>query len=480
MKKYTIVLQVLVVLGILLALFTASPAVQASTPDPLIGNWFINWSIPWVGIGTAGFEIFWDGSSYSATVYIPALGVFYEPWPVFVFGNSIYIGILEGTITNGVITGDQDFPVPGSPVPLHGTWEAFNISQEINVSIGPEPTCEDLPKLLCTGSAEYCSELVTFDPRIGVGYADYPENGETWENQYRSYLRRDLMQLISYATAKLQCKTADWEFGSGSQLGLVDMSEADGAIPGSSIGYPGHPSGTHTNGKDIDVAYYQFYTPDNRPRTICDTYEGINDALHCTSQPYLLDPWRTTLFAAYLAEHPNLRVMGVDGKVGPKLEDSLDWFIENGWVDPADFHAPLVYEETDQGWGFFQFHHHHMHISMNPVEPILLDLQVEPETVNLRSTGKYLTAYIELKEGFDPGLIDTNTVFITVDGYSTIPADLKFGKVGDYDSDGFPDLMVKFDCQSVQSLLSAGWVEITLYGVMDGIFFQGADTILVK
>jgi len=476
MKKNYIVLQVLVVLGIVFAFFAAPTAVQASTPDPLIGHWFMGWSIPWVGIGTAGFEIFMVDSAYYATVYIPNLGIFYETWPVFVYGNTVVFGILEGTMMDGVIYGDHNIYIPDE---LRVTWEAFNISQEINFSIGPEPVCEDLPQMLCTGSAEHCSELVTFDPRIGDGYADYPENGETWDNQYRSYLRRDLRQLIIYATAKLECKTSDWEFGSGSPLGLIDMSEADGSIPGSLYGSPGHPVGSHTDGLDIDVSYYQLYTPDNRPRIMCDHYEGYYDVNHCTSQPYLLDPWRTTLFTTYLAEHPLLRVMGVDGRVGPVLVDSLDWFMDNGWVFP-EFHAPLLYEETDQGWGFFQFHHHHMHISMNRVQPILLSLQLEPETVNLKSAGKYLTAYIELVEGFDPSLIDINTVFITVDGISTLSANQNISEVGDFDLDGIPDLMVKFDRQAIQPMLSAGWTEITLYGIADGIYFQGADTILVQ
>jgi hypothetical protein len=85
-----------------------------------------------------------------------------------------------------------------------------------------------------------------------------------------------------------------------------------------------------------------------------------------------------------------------------------------------------------------------------------------------------------LNDGYDPSLIDISTVFITVDGFSTTEALQKFSEVGDYDLDGIPDLMVKFDRQVIHSMSSTGSVEITLYGVVDGVFFQGVDSILVK
>ena len=93
---------------------------------------------------------------------------------------------------------------------------------------GPGPEC-NLPELYCT---ENCNEIAPFDPIDGYGYIDYPLNGETWENQYRSYMRKDARILIKYATAKVACKTANWDYGNkGVPLGLGDMSEQDGAIP---------------------------------------------------------------------------------------------------------------------------------------------------------------------------------------------------------------------------------------------------------
>ena len=53
--------------------------------------------------------------------------------------------------------------------------------------------------------------------------------------------------------------------------------------------------------------------------------------------------------------------------------------------------------------------------------------------------------------------------------------------VGDYDSDGVPDLMVKFDRSNAQDMLEPGdEVELTVSGQLtDGTTFEGTDTIRV-
>src|SRR5687768_10297236 len=107
---------------------------------------------------------------------------------------------------------------------------------------GPGPTCSSLPLRDCAGAD--CGTLVSFNPRTNTAWDDYPINGETSTNQYRSFLRKDLMMLVSYATSKTACKSAAWTAGNGGALGLGDMSEANGAIPGTAVGSPGHPQGT--------------------------------------------------------------------------------------------------------------------------------------------------------------------------------------------------------------------------------------------
>jgi hypothetical protein len=227
---------------------------------------------------------------------------------------------------------------------------------------GPGPACTSLPARDCTTG---CGTLTTFSPRTTAHYDDYPINGETAANQYRSYLRRDLMMLVNYATAKTHCKSAGWTVGNGGALGLGDMSEANGAIPGTSINSPGHPSGTHTNGYDIDLAYYQLGTPDNKLRAICPHTNGSQEAYHCTADPTYLDVWRHALFLGHVFESTRTRVIGVDGKAGPQLISALDYLCDNNWLSAtACGNITLAYETTNNGQGWYLHHHHHAHISL--------------------------------------------------------------------------------------------------------------------
>ena len=226
--------------------------------------------------------------------------------------------------------------------------------------VGPGPECPALPARDCTGSDSYCSELVVFNPRTTANYDDYPINGETSTNQYRSYLRRDLMMLIDYASAKTLCKTAAWDTGNGGALGLGDMSEVNGAIPGTAIGSPGHPENTHTNGFDIDLGYYQINTTDNRLRPIC-TYADY----HCTAEPHLLDVWREAFFLGTMLESNRTRVIGIDGQAGPLIDAAYTELCNTGWLSSAACsNYRLAYATTPDNSGWYYFHHHHSHVSL--------------------------------------------------------------------------------------------------------------------
>lgn len=228
---------------------------------------------------------------------------------------------------------------------------------------GPGPTCSSLPVRDCTTTD--CGTLGAFNPRVTAHYDDYPINGETTTNQYRSYARKDLRMLVDYATAFTKCKTAAWTEGNGGALGLGDMSEANGAIPGTSIGSPGHPAGTHVNGYDMDIGYYQIGTADNRLRPICTHTSGGQDQYHCTADPVYLDVWRHALYLGALFSSTRTRVIGVDGKAGPKLMSALNQLCSSGWLTTAACNnISLAYETTNNNQGWYYHHHHHMHISL--------------------------------------------------------------------------------------------------------------------
>ena len=239
------------------------------------------------------------------------------------------------------------------------------------VPTGTVPNCEGVGPAWdsCNpnGGSNDCGELLAFTPKRGSGYWDYPINGETESNQYRSYARRDLMLLIQYAAAQTDCLAQGWDFGNGEPLGLGDMSEANGAIPGTAEGDPGHPEGTHVDGHDMDIAYFQVGTADNLLRPICDHISSGQDQYHCVGEPELLDVWRTALYLGKLHDNPFVRVIGVDGQAGPLIEDAMEQLCYAGWLtgnvcEPNG--SLLTYETVDEGMGWYYFHHHHFHISL--------------------------------------------------------------------------------------------------------------------
>lgn len=114
---------------------------------------------------------------------------------------------------------------------------------------------------------------------------------------------------------------------------------------------------------------------------------------------------------------------------------------------------------------------------IGPYELAIVDIM--PDTLNLKSKGNFVTCYIELQEGYNVSNIDPETAMLTI-GETTIEAELSPTQIGDYDDNSIPDLMVKFDRQSVQDACAPGAVEMTVYcETYDGTIFEGTDTVLV-
>lgn len=134
---------------------------------------------------------------------------------------------------------------------------------------------------------------------------------------------------------------------------------------------------------------------------------------------------------------------------------------------------------------------------LTPPAPLQATVDMVPHTVNLMSRGRHISCYVELPEGNSPADIDVGTVILN----DAIPAELSPVVFGDYDSDGIPDLMIKFSRSALIALLggvdgSSLWLsarsagrssfnhgdelEVTLSGELtDGTAFVGTDTIKV-
>ncbi len=89
------------------------------------------------------------------------------------------------------------------------------------------------------------------------------------------------------------------------------------------------------------------------------------------------------------------------------------------------------------------------------VTKIPANTDVDPDRLNLRSRGRWTPCHIELPEGYD--LNDVNLSSIRLD--DTIPAQVSPATIGDYDSDGVPDLTFRFNRTEIQlHLLSEGFM----------------------
>ncbi len=119
-------------------------------------------------------------------------------------------------------------------------------------------------------------------------------------------------------------------------------------------------------------------------------------------------------------------------------------------------------------------------------DKVLAEVDVDPDTLNLGSNGKWITAYIELGERYDVRDINAGTMLLN--GVISPVLDPNYGFVKDEDSyivdhdeDGLPERMVKFWRSEVQEILDAGLsVTITITGkLFDGTPFMGTDEIRV-
>jgi outer membrane protein assembly factor BamB len=110
----------------------------------------------------------------------------------------------------------------------------------------------------------------------------------------------------------------------------------------------------------------------------------------------------------------------------------------------------------------------------------------DPDSLNLRSNGKWITCYVELPSGLDPRDIDPTTVLLN--DVLSPNLDPKYGFVKseesyivDHNNDGTEERMFKFDRSEVGDMLPTG-VDVVLVitgELLDGTGFEGSDTINV-
>lgn len=159
---------------------------------------------------------------------------------------------------------------------------------------------------------------------------------------------------------------------------------------------------------------------------------------------------------------------------------------ELGDFVPGDYSCMLAsflhsdtarFEAIGMGW-----YHYHCWVTglaanFSVQAPIQATVDIKPDALNMTSRGRWITAYIELPEGYEVADIDVESLQLNGDAEV---ADESPSEVGDYDHDGIADLMVKFDRDEVQVTGDVGEsVTLELTGEIDERELVGSDTVRI-
>jgi hypothetical protein len=103
---------------------------------------------------------------------------------------------------------------------------------------------------------------------------------------------------------------------------------------------------------------------------------------------------------------------------------------------------------------------------------VVVDL--DPNTINLKSHAPWVSAYIEPSSGFDLTSIDISTVRLA----GSVTAGPKSAVVADHNGNGIPDLVLKFSRAALDPLLTPGMNELEVTGsLVTGEKFEGSDEV---
>ncbi len=127
------------------------------------------------------------------------------------------------------------------------------------------------------------------------------------------------------------------------------------------------------------------------------------------------------------------------------------------------------------------------------LRPIAATVDIDPNTLNPKSQGNHVMAYIELPAPAAVADIDVSTIILRVAGVvgpdcsepsdNFVSAELTPTELGDHDGDGIADLMVKFSRPDVLDLITGKTVDslvtLVVFGELlpGGTRFEGCDTI---
>ena len=172
------------------------------------------------------------------------------------------------------------------------------------------------------------------------------------------------------------------------------------------------------------------------------------------SRPSSSSPWNYENVTAWIATHPY-----------SKNNEILVYCVSG-----TRAHATSNYLDTN---GFTMVFDMGGYSSWSALVPA--DIDVKPETLNLGSNGRWITCYIELPTPNSVASIDVGTLKLN----NVVSAESRPTGIGDYDDDGVPDLMIKFDRSAVQDLLVDEEIRLVVTFGIPGKLCVGWDIVKI-
>jgi len=256
----------------------------------------------------------------------------------------------------------------------------------------------------------------------------------------------------------------------------------------------------------------EVYKTDSQPTTECSIFAGV-------SGTHWSRPWNVSQLTAFWGYGSEVREFSEDEKITTAVKDKwlriglgtspsgtvIGSYYDNDYNEISTLVNQTFHQdnkwwvdvvasrgETDT-WATLYVYFDYIRVRkftdpelsclIGREEP-LPTVDIDPDTLNLKSSGQWITAYIELPEGYSVNNIDVDSILIN----NTIPVDVEAPTtIGDYDLDNILDLMVKFDRAGIIQWLDAidhgedtgkyYEINLTITGTVAGIPFSATDKI---
>jgi hypothetical protein len=159
--------------------------------------------------------------------------------------------------------------------------------------------------------------------------------------------------------------------------------------------------------------------------------------------------------------------------------------LKNTYVETDSAPDAIIGVELKSGWVATTKYDY---ISVTAPTPLSAEIDIGQGTLNLGSSGQWITCYVELPEGYNPADINPASILLNDTIAPVLDPDYDFVTnsseyLVDHDGDGITERMIKFDRATVETFIlnaeiTDNEVALTITGELyDGTSFTGTDNI---